>query len=135
MPVINVERSCGECTTCCQGHLSGTAHGYEFFPGKPCHFVNKSGCSIYPYRPHDPCQTFKCEWKVNKSFPVEYRPDKLKVLFVKRILGTGEYRLDILEAGAKIDAEVLHFIITMFNKKQYDYIRYEFNGEFHELKR
>jgi hypothetical protein len=120
---------------CCQGHLTGTAHGFEFYPGKSCHFIRKDGCSIYPYRPSDPCKTFKCEWKSNKSFPESYRPDKLKIIFINRWLNDETSRLDVIESGNIVSAEILHFIMQLFNGKQYQHIHYQLNGSWYDLKR
>jgi hypothetical protein len=131
---IKSDRSCGECTMCCQGHLTGTAHGFEFGPNKPCHWVRKSGCSIYDFRPYSPCKTFKCEWKINKSFPDEFRPDKIKAIFVNRQLETGD-RLDVVEAGDALNAKLLHFIIQLFNDHKYKHIRYQYDNAWQELKR
>lgn len=135
MITINNDRSCGECTMCCQGHLTGTAHGFEFGPGKPCHWIRDSGCAIYPYRPDSPCKSFKCEWKVSKNFPLDYRPDKSKVIFVNRFLDDDKRRLDVVESGKTLDADMLHFIMQLFNDHKYDHIRYFYKDDWYELKR
>lgn len=134
MITLNNDRSCGECTMCCQGYLFGEAYGFNFQLGKPCHYVRKSGCSIYDYRPYNPCKTYKCEWKKNKNIPEEFRPDKAKVILTERVEDDRVY-LQVLEAGGKISDDMLHLIIKLFNDHKYDWIRYSRNGEWHELKR
>ncbi len=132
---INSDRSCGECTMCCQGHLTGSAHGFEFGPNKPCHWIRDSGCGIYPYRPDTPCKSFKCEWKVNKEIPEEFRPDKCKAIFVKRPMSETESRLDVVESGDVLSADVLHLIMILFQSHKYDHVQYQRGGAWYELKR
>ena len=80
-PII-AERACDGCTRCCEGWLTGIAYGYEFYPGKKCHFLSSKNCTIYPIRPDNPCKTFQCQWKENlwkrnyqrKSFSYTKRP-------------------------------------------------------------
>jgi hypothetical protein len=87
IPIISSASSgkpCGACTKCCEGWLTGSAYGYEFKPGKPCHFISRSGCNIYPIRPEDPCKTFKCFWKENFELPDWMRPDQSGVIALIR---------------------------------------------------
>jgi len=131
---IKSTRSCGECTMCCQGHLTGSAHGFEFGPGKPCHWISKKGCSIYPYRPYSPCKTFLCEWKNNTQIPESLRPDKAKAIFINRETEQGP-RLDVVEAGDNLNADLLHLIMVLFNSGKYNHVRYQRNGDWYDLKR
>jgi len=119
---------------CCKGHLTGSAYGFEFGPNKPCHFLRDNGCKIYPNRPDNPCKSFKCEWKVNHKIPEELRPDKCKAIFVKRMV-EGKIRLDVVEAGEPLSADLLHLIMVMFNNHIYDYVNYKYNGSWYELNR
>ena len=134
MITVNNDRSCGNCTMCCQGHLTGNAHGFEFGPGKPCHFIRESGCAIYPYRPYNPCKTFKCEWKTSKNIPETFRPDKCKAIFMLRETDEGP-RLDVVESGEILSADVLHLIMILFNNHKYNYVHYQRNGVWYDLKR
>ena len=62
------KRSCGSCTKCCEGWLSGEALGHKFYPGKPCHFIAiGKGCSVYAKRPQEPCVSYKCGWISNEA--------------------------------------------------------------------
>jgi len=129
---ISNDRNCDGCTKCCEGWLTGSAHGYDFSPNKPCHFLQKHGCGIYEFRPYSPCKTFKCEWKQNKSIPEEFKPDKINAIFIKR--ERQDYTtLDVVEAGKPLSSEVLHFVIQLFQQNKYENIRYQHAGTFHVL--
>lgn len=77
-------KPCGKCKRCCQGYLTGEAYGVKFDVDNPCKFLNTSGCSIYPNRPHV-CKTFECRWKTSVAWPDWLRPDQSNVIFVERI--------------------------------------------------
>ena len=112
------DRSCGTCTKCCEGYLSGEVNGIPFYEGKPCHFTDiGSGCSIYEDRPEDPCKAFKCQWLSNPNFPEWLKPNLSNVIFVYAKLGQHEY-VFAKEAGGKIDARTLSWAINFmsFNK-------------------
>jgi len=47
IPIAHAERTCGGCTACCDGWLTGNILGHELAPGKPCHFRGDGGCTIY----------------------------------------------------------------------------------------
>jgi hypothetical protein len=78
-------RTCGSCTACCDGWLSGRIHGHDLGPGVPCHFRGVGGCTIYEDRPDDPCRRFVCGWLLKGNpFPDSFRPDKLGVIIVAK---------------------------------------------------
>jgi hypothetical protein len=112
-PKIN--RKCGECTMCCQGWLTGEAHGYSFYPGMPCHYVGCSGCSIYEDRPEDPCKSYKCIWLgENDLLPEWFRPDQSKLICTWREWkdeGEDNYYLDVIECGEEIKSKYLQWLI------------------------
>jgi hypothetical protein len=114
MPVgVNLlkDRECGTCTKCCEGYLFGSAHGKQFTLGKPCHFVTKDkGCGIYKDRPENPCKSFQCAWLVNKDIPEWLKPDQVNAMFVFGWKNDIPY-LDLVEAGAKLDSQVLTWAI------------------------
>lgn len=129
---LNTDRACDGCTKCCQGWLTGTAYGYEFHPQKPCHFLGKTGCNIYAVRPASPCKSFKCVWKTDKDFPIEFKPDKINAIFVMRELK--DYTvIDVVEAGSELSNDVLNYIIQNFQNQKYKNIRYRYKGKLHIL--
>ena len=70
-------RSCGDCTACCDGRLVLNIFGKRF-TGRPCHYLTNEGCSIYKHRPKDPCKTFNCGWLKDENFkyPEWLKPNK-----------------------------------------------------------
>jgi hypothetical protein len=104
-------RSCGDCTKCCEGYLTGEANGKTFFPGKPCHFVTiGKGCTIYKDRPKDPCVNFKCSWLVDESLPEWFKPSESGIIItVKKINGISY--VEVIEAGQTLQANMLSWLI------------------------
>jgi hypothetical protein len=109
------QRSCSNCTKCCEGWLSGEVNGYSFYPGRPCHFMKCDGCSIYKNRPEDPCKTFRCEWLNNPDIPEWLKPSLSNALLVKQSFVDEQQSVHIfyklLEAGSTMSSEVLSFVI------------------------
>lgn len=73
-------RECGNCSVCCGGWIKGTVRGYDFYPGKPCKFSCKTGCSIYDERPEYPCKVFNCVWKLDNTLPDSMQPNQCGLL-------------------------------------------------------
>jgi hypothetical protein len=107
-------RSCGDCTKCCEGWLSGVAHGKAFYPGKPCQFKGKTGCTIYKDRPHDPCVTYSCAWLRDKYFelPDWIKPSECDAIIDILEWSPGKHYISVVEAGKKLDASVLWWATT-----------------------
>lgn len=104
-------RTCGDCTKCCEGWLSGKALGHTFYKGKPCHFIAiGKGCSIYPKRPQDPCQIYKCAWLVDEKIPEWMKPSKINAIFTNKSINNINY-LSINEAGDILNSQVLSWCI------------------------
>ena len=101
-------RDCNKCTKCCDGWLSGTAHGYDFSPGNPCRFVIRGGCNIYPVRPENPCKTFQCHWKQNTRIPEWMKPDSSQVIILARYLDQKRY-LRLFNTGRWPDDRVFEW--------------------------
>jgi uncharacterized cysteine cluster protein YcgN (CxxCxxCC family) len=121
------ERSCDACTKCCDGWLSGNAHGHDFYSGKPCHFVaTGKGCSIYNDRPKEPCQTFKCAWLLSKEIPEWMKPDKVNAIISVRNIKNFQY-LSVKEAGEKLRVEVLSWLVSYVLQNNMN-LHYEING-------
>jgi hypothetical protein len=110
----NSQRVCGECTACCEGHLTGTAYNMDFFPGKPCHFLGEKGCTIYKHRPHNPCVSFRCAWLDDDRsvFPEWMRPDKSGVIIQTLNWKENKQYINITECGKKIESEILNWFFN-----------------------
>ena len=74
---LKVKKQCGDCTACCDGRLVLDIFGKRY-SGRPCHYVGKTGCSIYKHRPKNPCRTFNCGWLKDEHFtyPEFLKPNK-----------------------------------------------------------
>lgn len=105
------KRSCGTCTKCCEGWLSGKAFGNSFYPGKPCHFVIiGKGCSVYAKRPQDPCISYKCGWLTNLDIPEWLKPEFSNVIIDFRNIEEHTY-INLIEAGGIVSSRVLNWFI------------------------
>lgn len=112
------KRSCGSCTKCCDGWLTGEVMGHRFFPGRPCHFVaSGKGCSIYSKRPVDPCISFKCSWLKNQDIPEWMKPDQINAIICDKEINGIPY-ISVVEAGSILDSRVLSWIISYVLKNQ-----------------
>ena len=129
---IKIERSCDGCTKCCDGWLTGTAHGHDFYPGKKCYWSGKNGCNIYEFRPHEPCVTFKCFWKTSRLVPNDFKPSTIGVIFVERYLDTYTF-LDVNYGGAVLSNEVIYWLYKVFNENKIPHIRYRKDGKYRIL--
>jgi uncharacterized cysteine cluster protein YcgN (CxxCxxCC family) len=124
-------RTCDGCTSCCEGWLSGTAHGHQFSKGKPCFFLAKKGCSIYPDRPQDPCVKYKCSWLNEEVLPMWFRPDLSKVIVSKKEKDSIVF-YDVVEAGKVMEAHILNWIMTWAIQNQHN-LMYQIDGSIHRL--
>ena len=124
IPIIQ-ERQCGECTACCQGYVTGSAHGHEFFRGKPCFFLGDN-CTIYADRPVNPCQNFQCTWLKDNTLPVWMRPDRSGVLVVHENKKGIEY-YNAIETDKPMAANVLNWLIQFAIINQCN-LQYMVNG-------
>lgn len=109
-------RSCAGCTMCCQGWLTGEAYGHRFAPGRPCGWLNKSGCTIYENRPYSPCQTFECEWKRRSSIDPSLRPDLVGVIMISRMHGVHEY-IRVIESRGSVPDRVHEWAQSYSNEQ------------------
>jgi hypothetical protein len=119
--VKELSKSCGDCTACCSGNLSGEAHGHKFYKGRPCFFVRKTGCSIYEDRPENPCKSFRCGYLVHPFFPEWMRPDQCGVIATPRLhlYKEGEETkslsyLHLTEYGRPMSGQVLWWFVEKF---------------------
>jgi hypothetical protein len=109
--------------------------GFEVGPGSPCKFVIPGkGCGTYQYRPHSPCKTFKCLWKIDDNVPERFKPNNIKNILIPRKID-GISFVDIVEAGSPIDIDVLDWALRMFREEKIDNIRYFFKGRINYVTR
>jgi hypothetical protein len=107
---LDTTRSCGTCTACCDGWLTGTVRGYEMKPGVPCHFRGSGCCAIYEERPANPCRSFFCAWRLEGNpFPESFRPDRLGVIIVARPWRDRQ-GYELISAGRDPDEHLLNWM-------------------------
>jgi hypothetical protein len=110
VPVKPFERECGECTKCCDGWLAGNIKGHQMYPGQPCFFVTKNGCSDYENRPQEPCKKFECLWKSQPDiFPAWMRPDLVGSILTSQKIQDIEF-VYLVECGTKPDSSMLSWL-------------------------
>ena len=128
------KRECGSCTACCDGWLSGQAHGYHFYPGRPCHFKGAGCCSIYPDRPESPCKAFECVWlsKALVELPEWMRPDLCGSIVLAQEWQDKQYSLRIFETGKKIDSNVLSWFFELYFAHEVCF-SYQLQGVWHHI--
>jgi hypothetical protein len=124
---MTIIRNCDNCTKCCEGWLWGEAHGHKFWPGRPCHYVSKNGCSIYEDRPETPCKSFKCEWLVNNDIPEWMKPDVSNVIIRKTTEKEKEF-IEFTEAGSRLDVAVLSWIFMNYADGKIKNAKYQIDG-------
>ena len=123
-----MKRECGSCQKCCEGHLHGEAYGHRFWRSRPCHFLNKTGCTIYENRPEDPCKSFRCAWLAdeNQIIPEWMKPDEVNAILTWRTQGDIQY-IELLEAGETMRSDVLNWAIQYALNNGLN-INYQING-------
>lgn len=123
-PIYN-ERSCGTCTSCCEGWLSANIYGTTMAPNIPCKFLIKGqSCTIYENRPLNPCKIFYCLWKSDLGVPEHFKPSVSKNIIIHRKFPNGLQCVDITEAGKPISFEILNWALGLYRKKRIDSLRW-----------
>ena len=110
-------RSCGSCTKCCEGYLSGEVNNKLFYKGRPCFYCSENGCSIYEDRPENPCQSYSCLWLTDANIPEWLKPNLENVILSEKEIKGIRY-IELLEAGQPMSAKVLSwfFVFGLENK-------------------
>ena len=122
-------RSCGTCTKCCEGYVSGSVRGIPFFKGSPCHFVSiGKGCSIYEDRPKQPCKSYSCFWLNNEDLPEWLKPSEVNAMISERYTKNNIHFLELIEAGETLRSDVLSWLINYCNKNDFN-LFWEVNGK------
>lgn len=118
------KRSCGDCTKCCEGYLTGEALGHSFYRGKPCHFISiGKGCGVYAQRPKEPCQKYKCAWLSDEGIPEWMKPNEIGSIVDYREIEGISY-ISITDAGQPISPKVLTWFIHYALSKQLNLLWY-----------
>ena len=123
-------RECGSCTKCCEGYLRGKIGNTEMglptdnpYKPTPCYFlVEGRGCGIYKKRPIDPCRSYMCDWLMNPEIPEELKPEISQVIPSQKRTPNGHTYLEIIEAGQKMDPNVLSWYITYAMNKRINFL-------------
>jgi hypothetical protein len=116
------KRSCGDCTKCCEGWLSGEALGKKFSLGKPCHFIAiGKGCTIYSQRPKDPCVAYRCGWLSNADLPEWMKPNEVNAIVGFNKVNDIEF-MQVLEAGEVLSSKVLTWLIQYAITNQLNFV-------------
>lgn len=112
LPIVDREkRSCGTCTKCCEGWLSGYIYGEWMQPGSPCQFSQPGrGCAIYENRPQSPCQQYSCMWLRDTSVPEWLKPEFVNAIIDEEVID-GISFIRLVEAGAPMSAQVLSWVV------------------------
>jgi len=118
------KRECGDCTVCCEGHLTANIHGHEMHPGKPCHFVDNRD------RPKNICAAYKCAWLSDPDggIPEWMKPNLSGALITDKNWDNGFY-WSIAEV-TKYDPSVLYWIIS-FTEQRNIPLEIQINGVIH----
>ena len=129
---VTKERTCGECTRCCEGWLKANIKGHKIYPGHPCHFLGKN-CTIYVGRPASPCKVYNCAWLTNQQldFPEWMRPDLSNVIVTEK-LREGITYLEVKETGREISAVVLNWLVQEVLRLQKNLL-YSLSGQFYKI--
>ncbi len=127
IPIYGSDRQCDGCTACCDGWASGVAHGHTFYPGKKCHYVGETGCTIYEQRPKDPCVNFRCVWVTYKTVPEWMKPNKINAMLVAESVEGIPY-VTVKEMGQRLDSRVLSWVVLAVQSNLIPNARYEIDG-------
>lgn len=127
LPVVQ-GRSCEGCTKCCEGYLAGEVLNKKVDLNNPCFLVEiGKGCKDYENRPEFPCKTFQCDWLVNPEIPDFLKPSESNVIMSTRPMNKKINYLEIIEAGSKLDSEVLTWSIGYSMEKDINIV-WNING-------
>jgi Fe-S-cluster containining protein len=108
-------RSCKDCTKCCEGYLQAEIHGVNI-SGKGCQYLDEGvGCTIYEDRPEHPCRTFICYWQEQDLVPEHLKPSEANVIILKQGFGPFQYLL-LIEAGETLRDDVLEWFLDFTGK-------------------
>jgi hypothetical protein len=120
-------RQCGSCKACCEGWLAAEIHGEKMLPGKPCHYICETGCSIYQDRPKEICEAYSCLWLKDNSIPGWLKPNECNVILTRKEINGISYIEATETNNKKIDSSVLSWLILNVLNTE-DNLKYEVAG-------
>jgi hypothetical protein len=83
-------------------------------------------CAIYKDRPENPCKSFNCEWLLNPNIPEWMKPNVCNAILREVVIGDVKY-WHLIEAGQRLDARVLAWIVTYCLQSQIN-LMFEVDG-------
>lgn len=126
------ERTCAECTKCCEGWLGVTIAGQELSPENPCKSVDSGvGCTIYNNRPEDICRTFECSWRATDYVPLHFSPKNTGQIIAVQDLEGINY-LAMAFAGKEVEPDFLSWFVTFAVGRQLN-VEWSINGQLYAL--
>jgi hypothetical protein len=126
------ERTCADCTKCCEGWLSANILGEEMLRGKPCKFVEPDvGCTIYKDRPKEPCQTFECSWRATDYVPLHFSPKNTGQIVTTQKLDGIDF-LCMVFAGKEVESDFLSWFVTFAVGRQLN-VEWSIDGQLYAL--
>lgn len=134
---IEMKRECGDCSMCCEGHLTANIHGIQMTKGLPCHFLGKcdgGGCTIYDQRPQL-CQDYHCLWKITPTLPEWMKPNKSDVIMAyneDEMNGKQVGYLTMREGNKPIRSDILNYVVRLVLQHDMN-LEYECNGSWYHL--
>lgn len=126
---MGLNRECGDCTMCCQGHLYTNVNNIPIYPGNPCPYVSHH-CTIYEDRPDYPCKQFQCQWLINPDFPEWMKPNQINVLAWKTKDFSNHVYLEVNECAQPIPSNALAWLYEYTQKTNLP-MRVQVHGAFH----
>ena len=141
------KRECGTCSKCCEGWLLADIKpeipGFigdeeSLAPGKPCRFLNMDknewkgvGCTIYEYRPYEPCERYKCVWLNDDKYaiPEWLKPNLSNIIISEKDWEGGKYWW-VCETRENIRGEVLNWLMIYCETNQIN-VEYTVNSAVH----
>lgn len=121
----STNRSCGDCSACCDGWLHTRVLEQKIGPGNPCKHSLGQGCAIHKSRPEDPCRVFFCAWvKLANALPDWMQPNLSRVIVLSGRSSWRGVAVDILvSAGRDPDSETLKWYegFAQRNKRPFIY--------------
>jgi hypothetical protein len=126
------DRTCADCTKCCEGWLGVNIAGQELSPGTGCKFVDPGvGCTIYDNRPEDICRTFECSWRATDYVPLHFSPKNTGQIIAVQDLEGVPY-LAMAFAGKEVEPDFLSWFVTFAVGRQLN-IEWSINGQLYAL--